>query len=211
MAKAVPLNAPQAGHRSVTDMVRDLLTDDPEFVNEFETRLSNRQLVKALAVIRARAGLSQQELAAKVGCSQSKISKLESGNDADLRFGDIAAYLQATNHEARIFLVAGGGSLVDEVKMHAYQIKQLLDRLIELAGTDGAMTKGVATFIEEAAFNLTRITKMAVDAVPKLPPEPSRPVHIETPDPENGTAANPPTRSSRRKTAPSSKAASAAT
>jgi len=86
-------------------MARDLLSDDPDFVTEFETRLSNRQLVKSLSVIRARAKLSQQELASRMGCSQSKISKIESGIDSDLRFGDIEAYLKATSHEAKICVV----------------------------------------------------------------------------------------------------------
>ncbi len=101
MAKRIP----NKSHRSITEMARDLLSDDPEFVAEFELRLANRQLVKSLAVIRARAKLSQQELASKMGCSQSKISKIESGVDADLRFGDIEAYLKATSHEAKIFVV----------------------------------------------------------------------------------------------------------
>jgi transcriptional regulator with XRE-family HTH domain len=171
-------------------MVRDLLADEPGFVKEFETRLSNRQLVKSLAVIRARAGLSQKELAAKMGCSQSKISKLESGIDADLKFGDVAAYLQATDHEAKIFLVPGGGTLVDEVRMHAFRIKHLLDRMVELAGTDNAITKGVATFIEEAARNLARFTKMVGDALPKLPAEPNRPVQVETPGPDDVTGSS---------------------
>lgn len=92
---------PNKFHRSVSEMARDLLSGDPDFVAEFETRLSKRQLVKSLSIIRARAKLSQQELASRMGCSQSKISKIESGIDADLRFGDIEAYLKATSHEAK--------------------------------------------------------------------------------------------------------------
>jgi transcriptional regulator with XRE-family HTH domain len=187
MTKLIPLDpSAKPGHRSVAEMARDLLADDPDFVAELDSRLADRQLVKSLAVIRARAGLSQQELAAKMGCSQSKISKLENGLDADVRFADITAYLQATNHEAKIFVVPAGGTLIDEVKMHAFQIKQSLDRMVELAGTDGAITKGVAAFIEEAACNLARITRMAGQALPHLPPEPSRPVHVATPEPEMG-------------------------
>ncbi len=163
-------------------MARDLLSGDPDFVAEFETRLSSRQLVKSLSIIRARAKLSQQELASRMGCSQSKISKIESGIDADLRFGDIEAYLKATSHEAKIFVVPGGGTLVDEVKMHAFQIKHVLERMVQLADNDGAITTGVADFIEEAEWNLARITKKARYTLPQLPPDGKRLVHVETPE-----------------------------
>lgn len=186
MAKPTPIKPPaRKGHRNVKDMVRDLLADEPGVVAEFEARLDKRQLVKSLAVIRARAGLSQQELAAKMGCSQSKISKIERGVDADLGFGDVEAYLRATGHEAKIFVVPGGGTLVDEVKMHAFRIKHLLDRMVELAETDGAMATGVADFIEEAEWNLARITKKARYTLPQLSAEPSRPIHVETPEPDD--------------------------
>ena len=75
--------------RTVLAVARELLADEPDF----EARLHERQLVKLLDILRAFAGMSQKELAAKLGCTQSKISKLESGVDADLRFGDIATLL----------------------------------------------------------------------------------------------------------------------
>ena len=92
----------QKAYRSVSELARDLLADEPEFVADLEARLHERQLVKSLAIVRARAGMTQKELAAKLGCTQSKISKLESGVDADLRACNIAVYLEAFGHEAPI-------------------------------------------------------------------------------------------------------------
>lgn len=115
-------------HGTVTAMVRDLI-DDPEFVDELNAHLNDRQLVKMLAVLRARAGLTQQELGGKAECKQPRISKLESGVDADLRFGDVIAYLKATGHGARIFFLPAGSTLADEVKMHAGIIEELLARV----------------------------------------------------------------------------------
>lgn len=174
-------------HRSVADLTREMLSDDPGFVAEFEDRLADREVVKSLAVLRARAGRSQKELAAVLGCTQSKISKIEGGSDADLRFGDLVAYLNATGHEARILFVPAGGTLVDEVKDHAFQIKRLLDRMVELAGDDGEIAKGVADFIGEAAYNLIRFAQTAAAALPPLPPEPPRSIRVEAPN--AGTAA----------------------
>ena len=66
-------------HNSVSDMVQSL-SEDRAFAEEFERRVAGRQLIKILTVLRTKAGLSQQQLAEKLGCTQSKVSKLESSN-----------------------------------------------------------------------------------------------------------------------------------
>jgi transcriptional regulator with XRE-family HTH domain len=168
-------------HSSVSDMVRSL-SDDPGFADEFAKRLSHRQLIKALIVLRTRAGLSQQELAQKLGCTQSKISKVESGNDEDIRFGDLVDYASAIEHEMRILLVPKNQTLADEVKIHAFVIKRLLSRLVQLAGDDKAMSDGVQQFLVEAAFNLGRFIESAVSNLPPLAEEFSHPLQVETPN-----------------------------
>lgn len=93
---------------AVADLVGDLLEDEPEFVAELQARLIARQTVKWLSVMCCRAGLSQKELAEKMGCSQPKISKIKSGVDKDLKLSDIIAYLELTSHKARLeFALAG--------------------------------------------------------------------------------------------------------
>lgn len=156
-------------------------SDDPEFNEEFNSYANERQLVKMLAVLRSRANLSQKELALSAKCGQAKISKLERGKDYDIKFGEVLSYLQATGHIARIFFIPANGTLTDEVKMHACAIKHLLDRMVALAGEDAAITKGVAEFIEEAAFNLTRMTKLASSALPKPKKIVNRIVEVEAP------------------------------
>jgi|SRR5579872_5770753 len=98
-------NVTKGSHQSVTEMVRDLLADDPEFVKQFENRIAERELIKALTIARSRAGLTQEQLAEKMGCGQSKLSKLESGVDADMRLGDILAYLKAAGCSLKLSIV----------------------------------------------------------------------------------------------------------
>ncbi|HEV3386319.1 MAG TPA: helix-turn-helix transcriptional regulator [Gemmata sp.] len=98
-------NVIEGNHQSVTKMVRDLLPDDPDFVKEFESRIIGRELVKALTIVRCKAGITQQQLAEKMGCGQSKLSKLESGFDADLRFGDVLAYLKAIGFSLKLTIL----------------------------------------------------------------------------------------------------------
>jgi ribosome-binding protein aMBF1 (putative translation factor) len=66
------------GYRRVADAVRQL---------SVKTRL-----IDQLILARVAAGLTQAQLAAKLRCSQSRISKIEDSQDADLSLGDIHAY-----------------------------------------------------------------------------------------------------------------------
>lgn len=170
-------------HNSVSEMVRSV-SENPTFADKFADRLERRQLVKLLAVLRARACLSQSELAEKLGCTQSKISKLESSDDADVGFGDLLAYTGAVEHEMRIFLVPKGQPIIDEVKMHAFVIKRLLNRLVELAGNDRAIVAGVEKFLVEAAFNLGRFIGSAAAKLPALAEASPSPLQVEAPEME---------------------------
>ncbi len=66
------------GYRRVADAVRQLS--------------AKTRLIDQLILARVAAGLTQAQLAAKLRCSQSRISKIEDSQDADLCLGDIQAY-----------------------------------------------------------------------------------------------------------------------
>ena len=108
-------------HSSVLEMARSL-SEDESFLTAFEERLQRRQLVKALAVLRAKQGITQAEVAKSLHCTQAKVSKLESGDDADARFGDLLAYAEAVGYQMRISLVPkkqpDGPTLLLEAPQH---------------------------------------------------------------------------------------------
>jgi DNA-binding XRE family transcriptional regulator len=54
--------------------------DDPERIEEFEAELLNAEIARKIYDLRTKAGLSQRELAKRVGTSASAICRLE---DAD--------------------------------------------------------------------------------------------------------------------------------
>jgi transcriptional regulator with XRE-family HTH domain len=162
-------------------MAEDLLSDDPDFIAELKTHLWNRRLVRSLAILRAQADLSQQELAEKLGCSQSRISKLESGVDADVRFADFHAYLSATGFDVRIMFVPAGGRLVDLVEAHALMIESLVKQLVEIAGNDESIAKGAARFIDEAVQNLVRVAEIAKESLPDSTAKPRQPIEFDHP------------------------------
>ncbi len=179
----------QTQHSSVSDMVRNL-SEDQAFTEEFEKRLSGRQLIKLLTVLRTRAGLSQKELAEKLGCKQSKVSKLESSDDAEIRFGDLIDCTEAVGYEMRVFLVPKLQKPEDDVRMHALLMKRILDRMVQLAGEDGEIVKAAACFLEETAFSLARLVQKANAGLPSHPEERSLPLQVEAPN-VNGEQGSP--------------------
>lgn len=180
-------------YRSVTEMVR-ATADDPAFATGVERKISERNVINFLMGLRAAAGLSQSEIAAKMKCTQSRISKLENGKDDDLRIGDFHAYAEALGLELTIVLEKEGRTVVDEVKHHAFAIKRCLNRLAELAAKDETIAKGVRGFIGEAAYNLARIVEDAVRTVrsavkyqilPSIPKEETSPIRVESSEEES--------------------------
>ena len=87
--------------RSVTEMVRSI-SDSKETVNRVEKKIAARQIVVQLATLRMKQGLSQADVAEEMGCTQSRISKLENGVDQDLTIGDIETYLKVLHLEMNV-------------------------------------------------------------------------------------------------------------
>ena len=78
------------GYRRVADAVRQLS--------------AKTKLIDQLIVARVAAGLTQAQMAAKLRCSQSRISKIEDSQDADLSLGDIQAYARIVGLKLKLDL-----------------------------------------------------------------------------------------------------------
>ena len=77
-------------YRSVDEMLRG---HGYRRVAEAVRQLSVKtKLIDQLIIARVAAGLTQSQMAAKLRCSQSRISKIEDSHDVDLSLGDIQAY-----------------------------------------------------------------------------------------------------------------------
>jgi len=113
-------------------------------------------LVKKLLAIRAVKGLSQQEVAAYMQCSQSRISKFEQSDDADLRLGDLRGYLNAIGLDIHGIIAPKDWTIADQIKFYACQVMERLAQLRELAEKDQEICKGVHEFHFEALYNFLR-------------------------------------------------------
>ncbi|MHC4180613.1 MAG: helix-turn-helix domain-containing protein [Planctomycetota bacterium] len=152
-------------YASVSELLQDIAPDG-EFPAEFEEHVQRRGLIKHLLALRAAKGLAQRDLAEKLGCTQSRISKLENGTDDELRLGDLVKYVHALGLDFGIAMRPPSQTVFDEIKYHAFCIKDRLEHLVKLAGEDQAMQQGVGEAHIETLLNLMKIV---VDSVRKLP------------------------------------------
>lgn len=155
------------GYKNVRQMMNDLVGDD-EVRESIEQRIGSRQIIKNLLALRAAQDRSQKDIAKHLGCTQSRVSKLESGVDDDLRLGDFHAYLAALGLDLTLVVTdAREDSVVRQVKFHAFRIKNLLNQLADLAKDDETIIDGVTKFFGESAFNLMKILAGRVKKLPR--------------------------------------------
>ena len=77
---------------------------DPEFRKEFEALGPEFTLARELIEARTRAGLSQSDVAVRMGTSQPAVARLESGHKPSLK--TLERYAEAVGMKVEIHLVA---------------------------------------------------------------------------------------------------------
>ncbi len=150
------------------ESVRDLMGGEgvPQEVQEKveELRRETRATLK-LAVLRQSAGITQEEMAAHLGVTQSAISKLESGRDEDVTLREIKEYARATNQ--RIGVLFGKPlTHVEAVQSHAFAIKSHLEDLAKIANNHDELEKEIKGFFGEAFFNILSILSVCGNQLP---------------------------------------------
>jgi len=123
-------------------MVRKL-ADDKEQGEKAAKEIEERNIVNFLIGLRTAQGMSQADIALKMGYTQSKISKLESSTDDNLNIGDFDGYARALGLEMTIVLGKHKRTLVDQIGMQLKSLNRLLFRLVTYTEhKDGSIKNG---------------------------------------------------------------------
>lgn len=91
-------------YRDVIELSRHL-GEDPSFADGLADYLDRRKIVRALTVARAVMGLTQGEVAERLGCSRGRIARVETSEDSDLNLGLIVRYARAVGLRLDVSLV----------------------------------------------------------------------------------------------------------
>lgn len=118
-----------------------------------------------LAKMRARAGLTQKDIAARLGVTQGAISKLEAAPDGEITLKDIEQYSLTCGE--RVSITFGKRiNHVEAVKLHALSIKEHLEALAKIANQDETLEREISGFFGEAFFNILTILASCNDKLP---------------------------------------------
>ncbi|MDB5390726.1 MAG: transcriptional regulator, family [Planctomycetaceae bacterium] len=150
---------------SVSKML-NAMSDDEAFNKNVSNRIAERTVTKTLQAMRIAKDISQERIASELKCSQSRISKIESSNDATLRLEEVGAYAMAFGCDLNIILCKRGETGVERIKRHAFAISEELERLAECAKDDDAIAKAVSSFFGEAFVNIVRMIQNASEKLP---------------------------------------------
>ena len=147
------------------------LCDDDSIVRDVEARMSQTRFVAMLTEARARKGMTQKDIATKIGTSVSKVSRFEASKDDDLRIGDAKDYLNALDLEASIAFFDKSMPTTSQIKHYIFEIEKLLTHLTSIAKTcddDRQIVDGISRFRGEVLYNFIIKYMMSGKDFPKL-------------------------------------------
>jgi transcriptional regulator with XRE-family HTH domain len=94
-----------------------MMRDDEEYRREYDALEEEFQLMSQMLQARSNAGLTQAELAERMGISQPAVAKIESGRNLSLR--TLKRYAAATRHLVRIVIEPIPGAEVPRKDAHS--------------------------------------------------------------------------------------------
>lgn len=167
--------------KNIKEMIKGLSEDD-KFKESALNEIENKTIAKFLFTLRCKNNLTQKQLADKIGCTQSRISKIESAYDSEITVKDLSDYGDALNLQLEIGYRNKDLKIIDLVKYHAFEIKGYLEKLVDIVGGDEALAKGVLEFHLEALWNLAGIIlKNIPDLHQKSLGPIKEPIHLSPP------------------------------
>jgi len=81
-------------HNTAYEAVAELL-DDETVINEMKSYAKDRSLIDSMVTLRAKNGITQINLAQKLGWSHAKLDRFENSSDSNLKIGMISEYCSA--------------------------------------------------------------------------------------------------------------------
>ena len=132
------------------------LAGDEKVKQQVDEEICCSQLVNTLLQLRMEKGISQKELAKRIGCDPSKISRMEAGNDLQLKMGDVMQYLSALNVKMNMVFEDTSLPVAEQIKQHVFLIHEKLEELVKLAKQvdgDKIIINKIHVFCSEVLFN----------------------------------------------------------
>lgn len=131
-------------YNSVKGMLSDLVENKTDLKNKLE-KIEQRQISKVLKSFRLKYGLTQKDVASRMDCNQSAVSKLEKSNDDNITIGELKKYLFSLKMGLGIDFREKSDKInrVKLIKYHVNKIENYLTELEEIAKDDEKIKLGI--------------------------------------------------------------------
>lgn len=143
---------------SVSDAAA-FLAGEEDVKKQVETEIENSLIVSNMLQMRVCKGVTQKELARRMGCDPSKISRMEAGNDLQLKMGDVIQYLSVLDVSISLLFEDTSLPAAGQIKQHVYAIQEQLEKLVKIArqvdGDEEIITK-IHAFCGEVLFDFLK-------------------------------------------------------
>jgi transcriptional regulator with XRE-family HTH domain len=152
-------------YSSVADLLRGQNVCE-KMQEDVASRSDEKKIATLLASMRAQAGMTQEELAEKIGRTQGSVSKIENTPDRDITLGIIQDYSKATAHRVS-FTCGKPMNHVEAVKNNAFSMRRHLEALASIAQKHDELQPHIQGFFGEAFFNIMTILSECQNQMPK--------------------------------------------
>lgn len=115
-----------------------------------------RRTARSLVYERERLGLSQKQVAQRMGVSQSKVCRLEGSTDANLAYGDVAAYAKALGLNVTLFYDDVEAEPRIRAQIYAEHIADMLEKLKNVLPREIGYDREIAQFSGNVLLPLIR-------------------------------------------------------
>lgn len=147
-------------YHSVLEMAKANLPSGS--VQRLGRHLEEHTVSSALCVLRCSKGMTQEQLAKKMGMTPHQIAVQEDSSDFNINMPYLSKFANAFDMKVTIIFDPQETDpeetiAVHAIKQHVFQIQHYLNKLTNLVQDDKAIRTGVDSFYKEYLFNILRL------------------------------------------------------
>lgn len=144
---------------TVSEVAAQFSKDKERTKKAVEKEINESSVVTMLLMIRHDRGLTQTDVAKRMNCSPSKVSRIEAGTDAQVNLVDLYQYANALDVRTTILFEPTDTRSSLLIKHFVYGIQERLEHLANIArgSEDGDIVADkIHTFFGEVLFNVVK-------------------------------------------------------
>lgn len=148
-------------YESVEALLKGEYPDHPEYVESFQKAYKDQCIAQTLFLMRTYHGITQAEMAKRLGVTQSAVAKMEDRGD-QVRVNDAIRFASALGYDARFEFIEKSATLASVINTLLRAVADHMAELEKVAADDPEIKAGVLRHFTG------EVQKMLIDVLPKF-------------------------------------------